>query len=67
MIVKYNDVTIENDSHLRTLVKLEEIGKRVELLIYRDGKPLRRTIEIGNYRDFPRNLPQADRSSRGSR
>jgi serine protease Do len=53
VIVKYNDVTVENILHLRTLVKLEEIGRRVELLIYRDGQPLRKTVEIGNISDYP--------------
>jgi serine protease Do len=51
VIVQFNGVTIENDAHLRGLVKLSEIGKPVELLIYRDGKPLRKTVEIGIYGD----------------
>jgi serine protease Do len=54
VVVKFNDITIENDAHLRTLVKLTEIGKRIELLIYRDGQPIRKTVEIGNLSEFPR-------------
>jgi serine protease Do len=49
VIVQFNGVTIENDAHLRGLVKLSEIGKPVELLIYREGKPLRKTVEIGSF------------------
>ena len=29
VIVKFNDITIEDDAHLRTLVKLTEVGKQV--------------------------------------
>jgi serine protease Do len=49
VIVQFNGVTIENDSHLRGLVKLTEVGKEIEVLIYRDGKPIRKTVQIGQY------------------
>jgi serine protease Do len=52
VIVQFNGVTIEDDRHLRGLVKLTEVGKRVDVLLYRDGKPLRTTVEIGNFADF---------------
>jgi serine protease Do len=55
VIVRYNGVTVESDAHLKGLIKLSEVGKQVELIIYRDGKPIRKTVEIGNFRDFPRN------------
>lgn len=55
VIVKFDDVTIEDDDHLRTLVKLTEIGKQVQLLIYREGEPMLKTIEIG---EFKEPLPQ---------
>jgi serine protease Do len=67
VIVKYNDIVIEDDAHLRTLVKLEEIGKQVELLIYRDGQPIRKTIEIADLGDFPNDPQQPDTPSRRSR
>lgn len=51
VIIKFDDTTIEDDAHLRTLVKLTEIGKQVELLIYRDGEPVRKTVEIGEFKD----------------
>jgi serine protease Do len=55
IIVQFNGVTIEDDKHLRGLVKLTEVGKPVDMLIYRAGKPVRKTIEIGNFADFPQN------------
>jgi serine protease Do len=54
VIIKFDDITVEDDVHLRTLVKLTEIGKQVELLIYRDGKPLVKTVEIGTNPDAAR-------------
>jgi serine protease Do len=53
IIVQFNGVTIEDHTHLRGLVKLTEVGKPVDVLIYRAGKPVRKTIEIGNFADFP--------------
>jgi hypothetical protein len=40
---------------LRGLVKLTDVGKPVDLLIYRAGKPVRTTVQIGNFADFPQN------------
>ncbi len=52
VIVQFNGVTIADDSHLRGLVKLSEVGTRAELFILRGGKPLRKTVEIANAGDF---------------
>jgi serine protease Do len=54
VIIKFDDITIEDDDHLRTLVKLTEIGKQVELLIYRDGQPILKSVEIGDLNTAPR-------------
>ncbi len=54
VIIKFDNITIEDDDHLRTLVKLTEIGKQVELLIYRDGQPIVKTVEIGDLNTAPR-------------
>jgi serine protease Do len=51
VIIKFDDVTIEDDDHLRTLVKLTEIGKPVQLLIYRDGEPIVKSVEIGEFKE----------------
>ena len=50
VILQYDGIRIEKDDHLVSLVKLTEIGKRVEMVVYRDGRPLRRTVEIGDNR-----------------
>jgi serine protease Do len=52
VILKYNGVRIEQDAHLVGLVKLTEIGRTAELVVFRDGKPMQFTVQIGNERDF---------------
>jgi serine protease Do len=52
VIVQFNGVTIADDTHLRGLVKLSEVGTRAELLLFRAGKAIRTTVEIANARDF---------------
>jgi hypothetical protein len=52
VIVQFNGVTIADDSHLRGLVKLSEVGTSAELLIFRAGKAIRKTVQIANARDF---------------
>ncbi len=54
VIVRFNGATVEGDAHLKGLIKLTEIGKQVELTIFRDGKPTSKTVEIGNFRDYRR-------------
>lgn len=49
VILEYNGVTVERDTHLISLVKLTAAGQRVPLVIYRDGTPLRIYVTIGNY------------------
>ena len=52
VILVYNNVRIEGDSHLISLVKLTEVGKQVNLVVFRGGKPLRKTVEIADMGDF---------------
>jgi serine protease Do len=52
VIVQFNGVTIANDEHLRGLVKLSEVGKSADILIYRGGKPIRAKIQIANSAEF---------------
>lgn len=40
VILQYNGVRVERDTHLIGLVKLTEIGDRVPIVVYRDGHPL---------------------------
>jgi serine protease Do len=51
VIVRFNGVTVEGDAHLKGLIKLTEVGRQVELIVYRDGKPIAKTVQIGNFRD----------------
>ena len=51
VIVRFNGVTVESDAHLKGLIKLTEVGKNVELVIFREGKPISKTVQIGNYND----------------
>jgi serine protease Do len=53
VILEFNGVRVERDAHLISLVKLTEVGRRVELVIYRDGQAIRKSVEIGDMRDYP--------------
>jgi len=48
VIVEYNGVRVERDTHLIGLVKLTEVGERVPIVIYRDGHRLSMFVEIGD-------------------
>ncbi len=48
VILEFNGVRVEQDMHLISLVKLAEVGSRVELLVLRDGKLMRVRAEIGD-------------------
>ncbi len=52
VILLYNGIRVERDTHLIGLVKLTEVGKRVPIVIYRDGHPLSLFVEIGDMSDF---------------
>jgi S1-C subfamily serine protease len=49
VIVEYNGVTVERDTHLISLVKLTAVGQRVPMIVYRNRTPLRIYVTIGNY------------------
>jgi serine protease Do len=48
VILEFNGVRIEQDMHLISLVKLTEVGRRVPMIVLRDGKLLRMEVEIGD-------------------
>jgi serine protease Do len=52
VILLYNGVRVERDTHLIGLVKLSEVGRRVPIVIYREGHPLSLFVEIGDMSDF---------------
>ncbi|TWT87296.1 putative serine protease HtrA [Pseudobythopirellula maris] len=51
VILSYDGVRVEDDEHLVGLVKLTEIGRRIELIVFRDGQPVRATVMIGDERE----------------
>jgi serine protease Do len=52
VILEYNGVRIEGDSHLISLVKLTEVGKSIDLVVFREGQPMRKTVVIADMDDF---------------
>jgi hypothetical protein len=39
---------VESDSHLLSLVKLTEVGKHVPLVLYREGRLVRKSVTIAD-------------------
>ena len=52
VILEYNGIRVERDSHLIGLVKLTEVGQRVPLVILRDGRPLNLFVEIADMSQY---------------
>jgi len=52
VIISFGGVRIEDDDHLISLVKLTEIGKKVDLVVYRSGSPVRMPVQIGDLEFF---------------
>ena len=48
VILEYNGVRIDEDTHLISLIKLTQIGSRVPLSILRDGKMISLEVEIAD-------------------
>ncbi|MEM8864913.1 MAG: trypsin-like peptidase domain-containing protein [Planctomycetota bacterium] len=51
VIISYGGIRVEDTDHLISLVKLTEIGKQVDLVVFRSGAPVQMTVEIGD-REF---------------
>jgi serine protease Do len=51
VILEYNGIRIDQDTHLISLVKLTDIGRQVEVVVLRDGKPVRISVRIGDGSD----------------
>jgi serine protease Do len=52
VILRFNGVRVDNDTHLIYLVNLTEVGKEVPIVVYRDGQSLHLTVKVGNKSDF---------------
>jgi serine protease Do len=51
VIVLYDGQRVERDKHLITRVKLTPVGRSVELIVMRDGQPIRKSVTIGDLRE----------------
>ena len=51
VIVQFNGIRVEHDSHLTNLVKLSNVGQKVDVVILREGKPLTLQVRIGDSRN----------------
>ncbi len=52
IILRYNGAPIHDRDHLISLVKLTEVGRQVEVVLYRDGKLITTRTRIGKLKDF---------------
>jgi serine protease Do len=52
VILEVDGTRIEDDGHLVNLVSLMEIGKRIPVLVFRDGKSLTITLEVADRSRF---------------
>ena len=52
VILRFDGMEIEDMRHLINLVKRTEIDSKVELMVFRDGRFERRTVNIGRRRDY---------------
>jgi serine protease Do len=52
IILRYNGVRIDNDSHLISLVSLTEVGKDVPLQVFRDRRMMEVLVKVGKKPPF---------------
>lgn len=52
VILEFDGMPVEDDSHLVNMVSLTKVGKKVKLSIFRDRKVFRVTVEVGNRGKF---------------
>ncbi len=57
VILQFNGVRVERDTHLISLVKLTEVGRRVDMVVFRDGQAIHKLVDIGDMRDFIADQP----------
>ena len=56
VIVKFDNIRVENRQHLKSLVSLTEIGRDVPVVISRGGKTMQVTIHVARRSLEPRRL-----------
>ena len=52
VILEFNSVPVEDDSHLMTLVSLIPVGKDVPVLVWRNGQTLKLSVKVGDRAAF---------------
>ena len=52
VLLKFNQIKIENDDHLSSMVSLTPLNEKVELLVFRNRKPITITVQLANRSDF---------------
>jgi len=52
VILRFNGVRVEDDSHLTNIVSLSQIGKEVPIVVFRDRQPLTIMVTVGDFLDY---------------
>jgi serine protease Do len=53
VILRFNNIRVDNDTHLIYLVSLTEVGKEVPVEVFRAGQVFQVHVKVGNKTDFP--------------
>jgi serine protease Do len=53
VIVEFNGVPVEDDSHLMFLVSELEVGKEVPIIVFRNGQAISLTVKVGDRAAYP--------------
>ncbi len=61
VILEFNGVPIENDSHLMNLVSLTEVGKDIPIVVFRGRHSVKMTVKVGDRATFEK--PTTERAS----
>ena len=54
VVLSFNGVRVENDTHLIYLVSLTEVGEEVPIVVFRNRRSLHVNVKVGNKSDFER-------------
>jgi serine protease Do len=63
VILEINNVQIDDDNHLVSMVALTEVGKELPLLIYRNGEPVRLSVKVSSRNKFEKARPVSTRGT----
>jgi serine protease Do len=55
IILEFNGVPVEDDSHLMFLVSLIDVGKDIPITVFRGGQTVHLTVKVGDRADYPEN------------